>query len=405
MRVCLLVTDLQPGGTPRRLARLALGLRDAGVEVVVGCLAPPGPVSGELATAGIDTFACEARHARDLAALYRLIAHVRRLRPNLLHATLTHANVAARLAGCACRVPVVGSTATIELERRWHRWAEWLTARFDRLHVVNSQAVAQHVQRSFRLPPDRVRIIPPSVEPPEPPATRAEVRAEMRVADDEFVVLWAGRFDPVKRVTTIIAIAEQLADLPIRFWLAGDGPARAEFERLRAASSAAQRIELLGWREDVRRLNRAADAFIFPSFTEGMPNAVLEAMAAGLPVVGRSIPALRELSGAGETPLSATEVPPPSERTEAIAPLATAAGDANATATSGVSGTRCAGDAGRLLVVDRDEDFAAALRRLHLDAALRRAIGGRAAAWVQENLSLQRTVQAMIQVYQEVAGR
>lgn len=388
MRVCLLVTDLQPGGTPRRLARLAIGLRDAGVEVSVGCLAPPGPVSRELGASGIETFACHARRPYHLVALTRLVGHVRRLRPDVLHATLTHANVAARLAGRICRVPVVGSTATIELERRWHLWVESLTARFDRLHVVNNRAVAQHVQRAFRLPPHKIRIVPPSVEPPESPGVRDEVRREMHVAAGEFVILWAGRIDPVKRVETIIRVAESLSDLPLRVWLAGDGPARAGVERCLQTSSAAHRIELLGWRDDLRRLMRAADVFVFPSLTEGMPNAVLEAMSAALPVLGRSIPALLELNGC-----SLASPPEPATR-----PPATFGAEPQPPQTA-IPG------AGRLLLVEQEADVAAALRRLHHDAALRRTIGDRAAAWALENLSPQRTVQALIEVYQEVAAR
>jgi glycosyltransferase involved in cell wall biosynthesis len=297
MRVMLLVTDLERGGTPLRLARLACGLREAGVEVSVGCLSPPGPVGVDLVRAGVTTFACRARHSRDVRALWRLSEHVRRLRPDLIHATLTHANVAARLVGLYHRVPVLTSTATIEVERRWHRWAELLTAHLDRGHIVNGQAVAAHVMRAFHLPRERVFIVPPSVEPVTARPDRRQVRHALGIPEDAFVVLWAGRLDPVKRVEIVIQCAEILAATPVHFLIAGDGPDRPRIEEAVHLSSGACQVHYLGWRDDLPGLMAAADALLLPSRTEGMPNTVLQAMAAGLPVVASDIPSLRELSG------------------------------------------------------------------------------------------------------------
>ena len=170
-RVLLLVTDLERGGTPLRLARLASGLRERGLEVHVGCLARPGPVSRDLDAAGIPNFACNACRVRDVGALWRLVGHVRRIRPDVIHSTLTHANVAARIVGLLCGVPVVTSTATIEVERKWHAWAERLSAGFG--HIVNSEAVADHVRRVFAIRAGRF-VIPPSIDLP---GSRAAVSA------------------------------------------------------------------------------------------------------------------------------------------------------------------------------------------------------------------------------------
>ncbi|MBU0641199.1 MAG: glycosyltransferase [Planctomycetes bacterium] len=299
MRVMLLVTDLERGGTPLRIARLACGLRAAGADVSAGCLAPPGPVSAELEARGIDTFSCAARDARDVRALQRLARQVRRLRPDLIHATLTHANVAARVVGLVCHVPVLTSTATIEVERRWHRWAELLTARLDRGHIVNSETLARHVAEAFWLPERHIHVVPPLLAPVPRRTERAAARERLGIPAHEFVVLWVGRLDPVKRIDLIVRCAEIMGVVPCRFLLAGDGPQRPAVEQMVRLSSSAPRLHLLGWQTGLGPLLSAADAFLFPSLTEGMPNAVLEAMQFGLPVVGSDVPTLRELSGAG----------------------------------------------------------------------------------------------------------
>lgn len=358
MRVMLLVTDFQRGGTPLRIARLARGLQAAGVEVFAGCLAPPGPVSADLESAGVPTFACDAEDARDFLALKRLSQHVRRIQPDVIHATLMHANVAARLVGVVQRIPVVASTATIEVERSWHRAIERATAGIERAHIVNSRALAEHIIRAFGIARGRVHIVPPSVDAMPAFVEHSAARAALAIPEHEFVVAWVGRLDPVKRLDLLIRCAEIMTSVPSRFLLVGDGPQRDAIESSLRLSNAARIVHMLGWRNDVTAVLAAADAFLFPSLTEGMPNAVLEAMASGLPIVASDIPVLRELSGDGE----------------------------------------------RFVLVSGDEpqDFAAALLTLRDDVAARHALGERAAAWARVNLDPQATVDATIHVYRHV---
>lgn len=300
MRVVLLVTDHERGGTPMRLARLARLLRAVGVDVHAGCLAHAGPITTELAAAQVPTFTCDADDARDFLALKRLSQHLRRIRPQLIHATLMHANVAARIVGVIQRIPVIGSTATIEVERGWHRTAERATAGIDRFHIVNSVSVAEHVVRAFGIPRRRVRVVPPALARFPEPIERSAARAALGIAEHEFTVAWMGRFDPVKRLDLIVHVAEILTRVPSRFLLIGDGPQRPQIEQMLRLSSAGRTVQLLGWQSDITPILSAADVFLFPSRTEGMPNAVLEALAHGLPIIGSDIPALRELAGDGE---------------------------------------------------------------------------------------------------------
>jgi len=371
MRVVLLVTDLELGGTPLRLARLARGLRDAGVEVHVGCLARLGPVGQALAADGIPTFAGDAVDARDITALLRVAREVRRRAPDLIHSTLVHANLAARLVGVVLRIPVVGSTATIEVERPWHRAAERATACVDRAHVVNSRALAAHVRRVFGLPAERICVVPPSLAPAKLPG-RAAARDALGLPAHEFVVAWAGRLDPVKRLEIVVGTAEILARVPSRFLLVGDGSERAHVEQLLRLSNAGRTVHLLGWREDLGTVLAAADAFLFPSRTEGMPNALLEALRAGTPTVGSDIPVLRELGGEAR----------------------------------GADGGPVILRARLITVAGADpKDYAAALARLRSDPALARALGAAAADWARTALDPAATVRATLGVYARVLGR
>lgn len=296
MRVILLVTDHQPGGTPLRLAGLARRLRALGVDVHAGCLAPPGPITEQLAADGVETFACEARGAKDLSALGRLKCHVRDIRPDMLHANLFHANLAARYVGWRAGVPVLGSTATIEVERRWHLWLQRATARFEAGHLVNSRTLAEHVVAQLGVLPNRVHVVPPALERWPQRVPREAARAALGLPRDAYVIAWAGRLDPVKRVPFLLDIAERLAG-NARCVLAGDGPLRETLRAQSAQRGLGERVRFLGWQNSLDPLLSAADAFCLPSLTEGLPNVVLQAMAAGVPVVATDLPVLRELAG------------------------------------------------------------------------------------------------------------
>jgi glycosyltransferase involved in cell wall biosynthesis len=281
------------------------------------------------------------------------------------------------LVGLLGRIPVLTSTATIEVERRWHLWAERLTARLDRGHIVNSEVLADHVARAFCLPRRRVHVIPPSIGPMPQRIDRSEARQRLGIAAHEFAVLWVGRFDPVKRLDIVIGCAEVMNVVPSRLLLAGDGPYRPAVEQMVRLSAASRNIQLLGWQGELGSVMSAADAFLFPSLTEGMPNAVLQAMAFGLPIVGSDIPALRELAG-DDPQLGGTAVSAVNRRSTPRVP--------------------------RLLLVDRTEPkaYADALLRLRDDPERARAQAERAAAWARENLDARKSARALVEVYERV---
>ncbi len=383
MRVALLVTDLQRGGAPLRIASYARGLRALGVDVYVGCLAPRGPVSDDLERLGIPTFACDARSPRDLLALRRLSARLTAIRPDLLHATLTHANLAARLVARHLGHAVLTSTATIEVQRRWHLWLERLTAARDDGHIVNSRTLAEHVQRRFGRSPQRIFIIPPTLDPPKL-IDRPAARALFALSDDHLAIAWLGRFDPVKRLDLLLDAVARLGDPRVRLLLAGDGPTRSEIQRRAEKLGLRDSVRLLGWQPDTGPLLSAADLFALPSQTEGMPNAVLQAMYAGLPVIASDIAAHRELSGPDRRiELFGCDIGDPRR--------AISASDSSTVRETGGSGPVAA--------------LAAAIRSLLDNPPRRRALGQRAAAWAR-SLGDERSVAAeLLAVYERVQRR
>lgn len=296
LRVALLVTDLEWGGTPLRIARTARRLSAAGVDVSVGCLAPLGPVGRALQGSSIHTFCGQARSRFDLATVPRILRSLCSVEPDVIHATLTHANVIARIIGTVLRIPVVGSTATTE-PRAAMRLLELCTAQADTAHVVNSAVLRRFVIDTFRVPESRAVCVPPLIEVPDPMPLN-DARAQLGLAHrDETggrVVLYVGRLDPWKRVDRIIAAAGALESKD-HLLIVGDGPQRPALERLAQRCKAA--VHFAGWQSDLSLYYAAADCLVLASEAEGLPNVALEARSVGLPVVGPPLETLAGIKG------------------------------------------------------------------------------------------------------------
>ncbi|MEZ5591627.1 MAG: glycosyltransferase [Gammaproteobacteria bacterium] len=124
---------------------------------------------------------------------------------------------------------------------------------------------------------------------PEPPLdkTKAQLRREFGFDTDQFVVGTIGRFDPIKNFPLLIhSLAQASQTLPqLRALLIGNGPVFKEVRQLIGELGLANRILLTGYRDDAKKLIKCLDLFVLSSFSEGTSMALLESIAAGVPVV------------------------------------------------------------------------------------------------------------------------
>ncbi len=299
IKLTYLITDLKVGGVPLHLYRLATRLPRDRFDIQVVSLADEGPVGRQLVEAGISVSACGATSALDARALLRLWGLLHADPPQVLHAMLFHANMAARLIGPMARVPtarIICEIQTVEIERRWHLPVDGLTCRLCRFEVGNSPSVVEHLHRCAHIPRTRLRCEWGAVDGAAIAAATPLDRASLGVAPGERLLLWTGRLDPVKGFEELLEGCRLLTSrYRIKLLLAGEGPYRPTIERLVRELGLELCVSILGHRADIPRLLRTADVFVFTSRTEGLPNSLLEAMAAGLPVVATNVPGCRDL--------------------------------------------------------------------------------------------------------------
>ena len=315
LRILYVITDLEIGGVPLHLARLAGAMRRAGHDVGVVSLAPVGPVVELLAAEQVPVWSCAAFGPADWRVFDRLAARIQDFGPDLVHALLFHANVACRLACILAGFPtdrLVCEIQTVEIERRWHLVVDRWTHRWCRLIIGNSPSVVTHLHEHAGVPLGRLRYVAGGVDAAAIHAAQPLDRQTLEVAADDVLLLWAGRLDPIKGLDTLLEAVDLLRrQHPVRCLLAGEGPERANVERLISRRDLGEVVTLLGRRSDVHRLMRTADVFVFPSRTEGMPNALLEAMAAGLPIVTTDVAGCRDLVTDGQEGLLVPPDDPP----------------------------------------------------------------------------------------------
>ncbi len=298
-RILYVITDLQIGGVPLHLFRLATEARRRGFVVQAVSLAPPGPVSAMLQDAGIETTSCLDKNIFDIGALFRLRKCIAGFKPDLIHSFLFHANFLCRLAAPMAGVhprQLICEIQTVEIERPWHLWLDRWTHRLCRIEIGNSPSVIHHLRIAAKIPPHKLHLIPGGIDTQRFSDAVPIPRSQLGIPDDVPLLIWTGRLDPVKGLDDLLqAVADPQLSPHIHLLLVGDGAIKNHLERQITTLKLERRVHLPGVRKDIPELLKAVDVFVFPSFTEGLPNAVLEAMAAALPIVATDVPGNHDL--------------------------------------------------------------------------------------------------------------
>ncbi|SDQ67863.1 Glycosyltransferase involved in cell wall bisynthesis [Quadrisphaera sp. DSM 44207] len=277
-------------GTERQLAGTMLAaVREGAWEPTLCVLRPGEPYAQEMAAAGIPLVELSGRDAdpRRLASLRRVLTSGRY---DVVHSSLHGANALTRLSLLgSSRPPVVVS------ERRVEDWRSRPARALDRAlrpltdqWIGNSEDVGDFVVRAHGAPPERVHVIRNGIDAgvfhpgPRRPGARS---GPVRIGS-------VGRLIPVKGFDVLVGAARRLVtELDAEFVVVGQGPERAALEQ-QAAGLPVSFPGPLHEPAAVADFLRTLDVFVLPSRSEGLPNAVLEAAACGLPVVSTRAPGI-----------------------------------------------------------------------------------------------------------------
>ncbi|HUH14413.1 MAG TPA: glycosyltransferase family 4 protein [Gaiellaceae bacterium] len=324
-RILRVIARLNMGGPALHVAYLTAGLESRGYRTTL--------VAGELARGessmafvaedlGVRVLPLTQLHrdvsvVRDAVATFRLARLIRSERPDIVHTHTAKAGAVGRVAALLAggrRRPLVVHTFHGHVLRGYFgplrttafRLLETLLARWTDALVAVSPQVRDDLVALGIAPAEKFAVVRLGIELERrvaaEPGAREETRRLLGVADGRFVIGWVGRMTGVKRTEDVLLALRRLREggTDAALCMIGDGPDRDDVERRAHRLGIARHCLYLGYQEDIARWYAAVDAVILPSANEGTPVSVIEALAAGRPVVATNVGGVPDVVSDGE---------------------------------------------------------------------------------------------------------
>lgn len=301
-KILFVSTSTTMGGAEKTLFTLAT-LIDPALTKVVGVvsLKPKGEFAKRLAEMGHPVYTLELKRNPGLKDLQRMAILIQELQPDLVHAVMYQAIQLCRAVkriGYAQFKLVSSPRVNYRTREPMSLWLDGWLKKADDLLITECDASRTYLLKSLGYDAAKVVTIRNGTDVagwPVSKADRARLRKELGVTEKEVLIGSVGRLDEQKgHVFLLEAVAKLRAQHPVRLVLLGDGPLRGLLtERLRELGLDGV-AHLAGERKDVTAWLSALDVFALPSLWEGLPNALLEAMALGLPVAASNVDGVPE---------------------------------------------------------------------------------------------------------------
>ena len=315
-RLLWLVDSLGAGGAEALVVTYAEAVRGK-QEFFVACLSGADGVNAQrLQALGVPVIDLRARNLRDVAAFRRLLAAIREHRIELIHAHLTYSSIWSAIASRLTGVPAIASlhvspraTRTLK-DSALHRVATDLRDRLMRAILNRWSRIVVMVSGALRddylargLKSAKMRVVHNGIELDRFRRPRDESRArlerELNIPSGVPIVATVAVLRPKKGIEVLLEAVPQVRNAV--FVIIGDGPLRDEWTRIAESRGVADRVRWAGYRKDVDALLAGCDLFVHPSLDDAFPTVLLEAMAAGLPIVASRVGGIPEIVTPGVT--------------------------------------------------------------------------------------------------------
>ena len=305
-----LIDGLSFGGAEALLADFAVGAPAAGIELSVGYLLEKdgSPLAARLREQGVNPVHAPISGLLKPSAFRSVRRHLAELRPDVVH---THLGYSDLLGGAAARslgIPAVASIHVMQWERGLRDDVKLrLMAVARRLGSVKTITVPEAARRAFLATgwekAERVVTVHNGIAAERQQGAGPRIRQELGLAPEALVAASVAVLRPGKGHDVALDALRRLDERfpELRLLIVGDGPARSEIER--RAAPLGKAVIMTGHREDVMSILDAVDVLVHPSRVDAFPTALLEAMAAGVPVLASSVGGIPEIVEHGRTGL------------------------------------------------------------------------------------------------------
>jgi sugar transferase (PEP-CTERM/EpsH1 system associated) len=305
MRIVYMVHTLGMSGLENVVISLTNGLAPSLFECTIVSLQEP--LQNKAHTERVKVVSLDKKGGNDPRLIYRLYRFLRQERPHIVQThnwgTLLEGTLAAKLAD----VPIVihAERGTIERRRRNLFIQRCLLRTVHRVLSV-SETHRRRLADSTGFPYEKIKPIPNGVDvslfSPRP-AEKQRLRLDLGLESTPIYIGTVANLRPVKNHAFLLRVGSRICRTheDVRFVFAGDGPLKSQLVTLAEDLGIRAKVRFLGTQADIPKVLNALDIFVLPSLSEGMPNAVLEAMACSLPVVATRVGGIPELIEDGNT--------------------------------------------------------------------------------------------------------
>lgn len=302
-RIAYVIDKLTLHGTQKFLLSLTQELSPHGFEQRVYCL------KNEAHPANLDAFRQAGIDVIILGAtprgIWRMIADWRAWEPDIVFTLLFYSDQIGRIAAKITAVPVIISSIRAQniYKQRWHFWCDRLTARFAQKIVFNAKSAIPFALRHEGVREAQVVYIPNGVNPLAQAFDKQACRRQLEIPPTAQVIASIGRLVPQKGFDCLLRafriVAAQFPDACLL--IIGQGAQFAKLQMLAAELGVSSQTRFIGERTDIGTLLACADVYAQASHFEGMPNALMEAMAAGIPAIATAVDGARDIVDDGVT--------------------------------------------------------------------------------------------------------
>ncbi len=315
LKILHLVAPAEVGGLESVVRLLAKGQRGAGHDVSVAAVLSPGSYNHLF----VDALNADGTPVVPIELPNRAYLHERRLvrqlcstfRPNVVHTHGYRPDVVGAHVARALGIATVSTVHGFTRGGAKNRFYEWLQRqalrRFSAVVAVSRQLAAELAQHG--VPAHRLHVIPNAFANSTRPLERSAARVALDIPEDRFIVGWVGRLSSEKGPDILVEAMARLRDAAVHAIVIGDGPDARQLEGRARRLGVADRMQWRGVIPEAGRLLPAFDALALSSRTEGTPIVLLEAMAAGVPIVATRVGGIPDVVTAAEAILIPPEDP------------------------------------------------------------------------------------------------
>lgn len=310
LRVLQVTHDLGVGGLPRVVETLCRTIDPTRFEVSVLCLNEGGELADALKADGFEVSVLEKAPGKPVySSSFRVGDFLKAREYDVVHSHNTQPFFDAAIGSIIARRPVLVHTdhaRDFPDKLRYMVLEHLLSWRAYRVVGV-SQHTTDNLNRYEWIPRSRLVTIPNGIDGGlfEQPVDRSRIRSSLGVGDQDVVAVLGARLEVQKDIPTLLAAMKLLVDrMPaLHLVIAGDGALREELQALTRELGLSSRVHFAGVRLDMPDILRASDLFVMSSVWEGLPMVILEALAAGCPIVSTAVGGVPSAVVDGETGL------------------------------------------------------------------------------------------------------